>query len=134
MAQGILGDGIIDTPEEILEHSEQQIWKDSPMQAFSIEKVEKRKVMNFYARTFFTTTVLGVFIFLIYLLFFTELKSDSRDLVNILLGTFVAVLTKTMDYWFKDKDDPETKESDQHAEQEKLNTELAIGNGNNTLA
>ena len=58
MAQGILGDGIIDTPEEVLEHSEQQIWKDSPMQAFSIEKVEKRKVMNFYARTFFTTTVL----------------------------------------------------------------------------
>ena len=37
MAQGILGDGIIDTPEEVLEHSEQQIWKDSPMQAFSIE-------------------------------------------------------------------------------------------------
>ena len=128
MAQGILGDGIIDTPEEVLEHSEQQIWKDSPMQAFSIEKVEKRKVMNFYARTFFTTTVLGVFIFLIYLLFFTDLKSDSRDLVNILLGTFVAVLTKTMDYWFKDKDDPESKETDQHVEIQKSN-----GNGNKTL-
>ena len=128
MAQGIIGDGIIDTPEEILEHSEQQIWKDSPMQAFSIEKVEKRKVMNFYARTFFTTTVLGVFIFLIWLLFFTDLKSDSRDLVNILLGTFVAVLTKTMDYWFKDKDDPESKEPDQHVEIQKTN-----GNGNRTL-
>ena len=128
MAQGILGDGIIDTPEEVLEHSEQQIWKDSPMQAFSIEKVEKRKVMNFYARTFFTTTVLGVFIFLIWLLFFTDLKSDSRDLVNILLGTFVAVLTKTMDYWFKDKDDPESKETDQHVEIQKTN-----GNGNRTL-
>ena len=128
MAQGIIGDGIIDTPEEILEHSEQQIWKDSPMQAFSIEKVEKRKVMNFYARTFFTTTVLGVFIFLIYLLFFTDLKSDSRDLVNILLGTFVAVLTKTMYYWFKDKDDPESKETDQHVEIQKTN-----GNGNRTL-
>ena len=128
MAQGIIGDGIIDTPEEILEHSEQQIWKDSPMQAFSIEKVEKRKVMNFYARTFFTTTVLGVFIFLIWLLFFTDLKSDSRDLVNILLGTFVAVLTKTMDYWFKDKDDPESKETDQHVEIQKSN-----GNGNKTL-
>ena len=128
MAQGIIGDGIIDTPEEILEHSEQQIWKDSPMQAFSIEKVEKRKVMNFYARTFFTTTVLGVFIFLIWLLFFTDLKSDSRDLVNILLGTFVAVLTKTRDYWFKDKDDPESKETDQHVEIQKTN-----GNGNRTL-
>jgi lipid-A-disaccharide synthase-like uncharacterized protein len=128
MAQGIIGDGIIDTPEEVLEQSEQKLWKDNPMQAFSIEKVEKRKVMNFYARTFFTTTVLGVFIFLIYLLFFTDLKSDSRDLVNILLGTFVAVLTKTTDYWFKDKDDPETKETDQHVEIQKTN-----GNGNRTL-
>ncbi len=98
------------------------------MEAFSIEKVEKRKVMNFYARSFFTTTVLGVFIFLIWLLFFTDLKSDSRDLVNILLGTFVAVLTKTMDYWFKDKDDPEAKETDQHVEIQKAN-----GNGNKTL-
>jgi len=128
MAQGIIGDGIIDTQEEVLEHSKQTLWKDNPMQAFSIEKVEKRKVMNFYARSFFTTTVLGVFIFLIYLLFFTDLKSDSRDLVNILLGTFVAVLTKTMDYWFKDKDDPESKETDQHVEIQKAN-----GNGNKTL-
>ena len=128
MAQGIIGDGIIDTPEEVLQQSEQKLWKDNPMQAFSIEKVEKRKIMNFYARTFFTTTVLGVFIFLIYLLFFTDLKSDSRDLVNILLGTFVAVLTKTTDYWFKDKDDPETKETDQHVEIQKTN-----GNGNRTL-
>ena len=126
MAQGIIGDGIIDTPEEVFEESQQKLWKESPMEAFSIEKVEKRKVMNFYARSFFTTTVLGVFIFLIWLLFFTDLKSDSRDLVNILLGTFVAVLTKTMDYWFKDKDDPEAKETDQHVEIQKAN-------GNKTL-
>ena len=126
MAQGIIGDGIIDTPEEVFEESQQKLWKESPMVAFSIEKVEKRKVMNFYARSFFTTTVLGVFIFLIWLLFFTDLKSDSRDLVNILLGTFVAVLTKTMDYWFKDKDDPEAKETDQHVEIQKAN-------GNKTL-
>ena len=74
MAQGIIGDGIIDTPEEVFEESQQKLWKESPMEAFSIEKVEKRKVMNFYARSFFTTTVLGVFIFLIWLLFFTDLK------------------------------------------------------------
>ena len=48
--------------------------------------------------------------------------------MNILLGTFVAVLTKTMDYWFKDKDDPESKETDQHVEIQKTN-----GNGNRTL-
>ena len=68
--------------------------------------------MNFMARYSLSVTILGTFIFLIWLLFFTELKADSRDLVNILIGAFVAVLAKTTDYWFKDKDDPEHKETE----------------------
>ena len=64
------------------------------------------------ARYSLSVTILGTFIFLIWLLFFTELKADSRDLVNILIGAFVAVLAKTTDYWFKDKDDPEHKETE----------------------
>ena len=74
--------------------------------------IETRKKMNFMARFFLSVTILGTFIFLIWLLFFTELKADSRDLVNILIGAFVAVLAKTTDYWFKDKDDPEHKETE----------------------
>ena len=74
--------------------------------------IESRKKMNFMARFFLSVTILGTFIFLIWLLFFTELKADSRDLVNILIGAFVAVLAKTTDYWFKDKDDPEHKETE----------------------
>ena len=63
------------------------------------------------ARFSLSVTILGTFIFLIWLLFFTELKADSRALVNILIGAYVAVLAKATDYWFKDKDDPEHKES-----------------------
>tara|TARA_B100001013_G_scaffold226938_1_gene139065 strand:- start:96 stop:392 length:297 start_codon:yes stop_codon:yes gene_type:complete len=74
--------------------------------------IESRKKMNFMARFFLSVTILGTFIFLIWLLFFTELKADSRDLVNILIGAYVAVLAKSTDYWFKDKDDPEHKESE----------------------
>ena len=74
--------------------------------------IESRKKMNFMARFMLSVTILGTFIFLIWLLFFTELKADSRDLVNILIGAYVAVLAKTTDYWFKDKDDPEHKESE----------------------
>ena len=74
--------------------------------------IEARKKMNFMARYTLSVTILGTFIFLIWLLFFTELKADSRDLVNILIGAFVAVLAKTTDYWFKDKDDPEHKETE----------------------
>ena len=50
---------------------------------------------------------------------FADIKEDSKDLVNILVGAFVAVLAKSTDYWFKDKDDPEHKESQE-----------AIANGN----
>ena len=74
--------------------------------------IESRKKMNFMARFSLSVTILGTFIFLIWLLFFTELKADSRDLVNILIGAFVAVMAKSTDYWFKDKDDPEHKESE----------------------
>ena len=74
--------------------------------------IESRKKMNFMARYSLSVTILGTFIFLIWLLFFTDLKADSRDLVNILIGAFVAVLAKTTDYWFKDKDDPEHKETE----------------------
>ena len=74
--------------------------------------IESRKKMNFMARYTLSVTILGTFIFLIWLLFFTELKADSRDLVNILIGAYVAVLAKSTDYWFKDKDDPEHKETE----------------------
>jgi len=39
-----------------------------------------------------------------------DLKDTSRDLVNILVGAYVAVLAKSTDYWFKDKEDSEDKE------------------------
>ena len=48
---------------------------------------------------------------LIYVLFFQEVSDSYRDIINILIGTYVAVLTKTADYWFKDKDDAENQET-----------------------
>ena len=45
--------------------------------------------------------------------FFTDLKDGHRDLINILVGAYVGVLAKSTDYWFKDKDDAEDKETQQ---------------------
>ena len=59
---------------------------------------------------------------LLYLLFFSDLKDGHRDLINILVGAYVGVLAKSTDYWFKDKDDAEDKESQQ----------LHAANGGNT--
>ena len=74
--------------------------------------IEKRKRWNFIARFTLSGVIFFVFFVLLYVLFYGTLVTDTyRDIVNILIGTYVAVLTKTADYWFKDKDDPEHKES-----------------------
>ena len=75
------------------------------------KSIESRKKLNFWARFILSLVVFGAFFVLLYLLFFGTVGETYRDIVNILVGTFVAVLTKTADYWFKDKDDPEHKES-----------------------
>ena len=74
--------------------------------------IEKRKRWNFLARFTLSGVVFLVFFVLLYVLFYGELVTDTyRDIINILIGTYVAVLTKTADYWFKEKDDPEHRES-----------------------
>ena len=75
--------------------------------------IEKRKRWNFIARFALSGVVFLVFFVLLYVLFYGTLVTDTyRDIINILIGTYVAVLTKTADYWFKDKDDPEHKETE----------------------
>ena len=75
------------------------------------KSIESRKKLNFWARFVLSIVVFGAFFVLLYLLFFATVGETYRDIVNILVGSFVAILTKTTDYWFKDKDDPEHKES-----------------------
>ena len=75
--------------------------------------VENRKLLNFWAR--FTISVANALTYIIlqWLLFFAEVQETSRDLVNILVGAYVAVLAKSTDYWFKDKRDAEHEESNE---------------------
>ena len=80
------------------------------------KSIEGRKKLNFWARFTLSLVVFGTFLLLLYLLFFQQVGDTYRDIVNILVGSYVAILTKTADYWFKDKDDPE------HKETEKLNS------------
>ena len=75
------------------------------------EKIEGRKRLNFGARFIITMFIVSTFLVLVWLLFYAELPQDSRDLINIMVGAYVAVLAKSTDYWFKDKDDPEHKET-----------------------
>ena len=77
------------------------------------QSIEKRKRLRFYARFSLSCVVFLVFFCLLYVLFYGELVTDTyRDIVNILIGTYVAALMKVVNYWFKDKDDPEHKETE----------------------
>ena len=74
--------------------------------------IETRKRLRFYARFFLSGVVFLVFFCLLYVLFYGELVTDTyRDIINILIGTYVAALMKVVNYWFTEKDDSEHQES-----------------------
>jgi hypothetical protein len=74
--------------------------------------IEKRKRMRFYARFSLSGIVFLVFFCLLYVLFYGTLVTDTyRDIINILIGTYVAALMKVVNYWFTEKDDSEHQES-----------------------
>ena len=107
-----LGDGKINTGIEMIEDQEEKLWETNPMEALRYEKIETRKKLNWWARFSLSMIIVMTFLFLIWLLFFGALPAESRDLINIMVGAYVAVLAKATDYWFKDKDDPEQKEGE----------------------
>ena len=107
-----LGDGKINTSVEMIEDQEEKLWEQNPMEALRYEKIDTRKKLNWMARYVLSMIIVLTFLFLIWLLFYGELPQASRDLVNIMVGAYVAVLAKATDYWFKDKDDPEQKEGE----------------------
>ena len=114
-----LGDGKINTSSEMIEDQEDKLWESNPMEALRHERIETRKKLNWWARFSLSMIIVFTFLFLVWLLFFGALPAESRDLINIMVGAYVAVLAKATDYWFKDKDDPEQKEGE------------AISNNNN---
>jgi hypothetical protein len=93
--------------------SEEALWGKNPVEALKFERIETRKKMNWIARFTLSLITSGTLLVLLYLLFFSDLKDGHRDLINILVGAYVGVLAKSTDYWFKDKDDAEDKESQQ---------------------
>ena len=72
--------------------------------------VENRKLLNFWARFIISVANAITFLALLWLLFYADVKETSRDLVNILVGAYVAVLAKSTDYWYKDRKDAEHEE------------------------
>ena len=55
---------------------------------------ENRRLLHFWARFIISISNAVTFLALLYLLFFAEVKETSRDLVNILVGAYVAVWRK----------------------------------------
>ena len=105
-------DGKVNSSAEMIEEQEEKLWESNPMEALRYEKIETRKKLNWWSRFTLSLIIVLTFLFLIWLLFFGSLPAESRDLVNIMVGAYVAVLAKATDYWFKDKDDPEQKEGE----------------------
>jgi len=90
--------------------AEEIMFEEKTLSEKKAEQLEQRKKRNWFARYSITIIIVITFLLLVGLLFFQLVPEDSRDLLNILLGAYVAVLAKTTDYWFKEKEDPEVAE------------------------
>ena len=60
-----------------------------------------------WLRAFFTTIIFGSFSFILYLLFNPTymLEDKFRDLLNIIVGSFLVSFGKVIDFWFKRESD-----------------------------
>ena len=109
--KGRIGDGKINTSVEMIDMNEERLWEENPLEALKYDRVETRKKLNWWARFSLSLIIVVTFLFLVWLLFYGALPQESRDLINIMVGAYVAVLAKATDYRFKDKDDPEHAET-----------------------
>ena len=48
-----------------------------------------------------TASMFGLFVWIIWLLFHSTLDPQFRDLLNIIVGGFLASFGKVVDFWFK---------------------------------
>jgi uncharacterized membrane protein YedE/YeeE len=60
-----------------------------------------------WLRAFFTTIIFGSFAYILYLLFNPTLTLEDkfRDLLNIIVGSFLVSFGKVIDFWFKRESD-----------------------------
>ena len=60
-----------------------------------------------WLRAFFTTIIFGSFSFILWLLFNPHypLEDKFRDLLNIIVGSFLVSFGKVIDFWFKREND-----------------------------
>jgi len=65
------------------------------------ELEERTRTRQFAARLTISLITISIFIIVVVLLFFFEISDSFRDLLNILIGGFLATFTKISDYWFK---------------------------------
>lgn len=65
-----------------------------------------QRTRQFAARVTMSLLTMGIFIILIAILFFFQISDSFRDLLNILVGGFLATFTKISDFWFKGDSEP----------------------------
>ena len=60
-----------------------------------------------WIRAFFTTIIFSSFAYILYLLFNPTymLEDKFRDLLNIIVGSFLVSFGKVIDFWFKRESD-----------------------------
>ena len=62
-------------------------------------------------RALFTLCAFALIFYIIHLLFFRQIQSDYRDILNVIIGAIIAVFGKVTDFWFKKDEGDDDQES-----------------------
>ena len=83
---------------------------------------ERIQVVRFWARFIIAITTMSIFLYIVHMMLTTssELTSSSKDLMNILIGAFIPILSGIAKFYFDSGDDMEAHPKDpKKAEEEK---------------
>ena len=109
---------------ELLEIEKKTI-KGSPNPKPTMTVNEKITVARFYGRLFISFVAFGIFLYIVHkmLIADTEMAQSSRDLLNILIGSFISVISGIATFYFNGDSDLMTEDKTQTPAQPQPKTE-----------
>ena len=81
---------------------DEPIKKKSFLQSAGLEIIISKRLI---IRAIFTATLMAIFVYILWLLFHKEIQSGHRDILNVIIGSFLGILIKSTDFWFKRDDE-----------------------------
>ena len=91
--------------EEIIEKTTKRGNPPKPKHILSVN--ERITVARFYGRLFISFIAFGIFLYIVHMMLIadSEMAQSSRDLLNILIGSFISIISGIATFYFNGDSD-----------------------------